>query len=122
MLLTILNLVRPLALLVNHNDDHEDDDLGQDAQERPQRGEETPHTQDGHGLFGADDVRGVADVLARVCADVQSDDTQFCEIVFVDDEEAARAVVNVLLRENASNSWQYLIFFFQCDSKSYEGQ
>lgn len=95
-LLTVWNLVRPLALLVNHNDDHEDDDLGQDAQERPQRGEVTPHPQDGHGLFGADDVCGVADVLARVCADVQTDDTQFCEIVFVDDEESAGAVVNVL--------------------------
>lgn len=54
--LTIRNLVRPLALLVNHDNDHEDDDLGQDAQKRPERGEMAPHPQDGHGLFGPDDV------------------------------------------------------------------
>lgn len=68
--LTVGHLVRPLALLVDDDDYHQDNDLGQNAQEGPERSQVTAHPEDaGHG-GGADDVGGVAPVLARVRGDV----------------------------------------------------
>ena len=94
--LTILNVVRLLALLVDHDDDHQDEDLGQDPQQGPQGGQVAAHPQDGGDGGGSDHVGGVALVLPRVQADVQVVDVQLGVVVLVAHGEAAGRVVDVL--------------------------
>lgn len=98
---TVWHVVWPLALFVNHNDDHQDEDFYQHTEERPERGQVTAHPQNSYGFFSPNDVRGSADILARVCTNVKIYDIHFRVIVFVHDEEAPSTVVNVL--QNTTN-------------------
>lgn len=96
--LTVGNFVRPLPLLVDDDDDHQDHDLCQDAQEGPQRGQVAAHAQDGGDRHGAHLVGGVALVLAGVLVDLQVCDAQLGVVLFVGNEEPARGVVDVLAK------------------------
>lgn len=88
--LTVGHLVGPLAFLVHHDDDHQQEDLRQHAQEGPERRQVAAHPKDGGDGLVADDVAGIAAVLPRILADLQADDGQLCVVVLVHDEVAAR--------------------------------
>ena len=88
--LTFGHVVRALALLVHHDDDHQGDDLRQHAQERPEGGQVAADPQDRLCGRRADDVGGVALVIARVRVDVQVQDVQLSVVIVVDDDETPR--------------------------------
>lgn len=96
---TVRHLVGPLAFLVNHNDDHQDEDFCQHTKERPEWGQVTTYAQNRRWFLSPNDVWGAADILARVCTNVKIYNAQFCVIVLVHDEEASSTVVNVLQHE-----------------------
>ncbi len=68
--LTVWNIIRLLALLVDDDDQHQDDDLGEDPQQGPQGGQAASDAQNWWHGVGADDVGGVALVLSGVSGDV----------------------------------------------------
>lgn len=94
-----MHIFRLLTLLIDHDDDDQDDDLGQNPEERPQGGQMAAHPQHRPLLAAAVHVGGVALVLARVQADVQVGDVELGVVVFAADEETPARVVNFLPRE-----------------------
>lgn len=94
----VLYVVWLLAFFVDHNDDDQDDDFGQDAQQRPKPGQVAPDPQHRHHGRGADHVGGVTLILSRVRADVQVDDAQLSVVIFVVNEETAGGVFNVCVK------------------------
>lgn len=94
--LTVRDFIGPLSLFINHDDNHQDDDLCQDPQEGPERSQLAADAQGGgpgHVLYL---VGRVAGVLSGILADVQVDDNQFRVVLFIGNEETARGIVDVL--------------------------
>ena len=84
-----MQILRLLALLINNDDDDQDDDLGQNSQERPQGGQVAADPQHRLLVAAADNVGGVAVVLAWIQTNVQVDNVELGVIVSAVDEEAS---------------------------------
>lgn len=81
-------ILRLLTLLIDHDDDDQDDDLSQNPQERPQGGQVAADPQHRLLFTAADDVGGVAVVLARIGYNIQGGNEELGVVVFAVDEEA----------------------------------
>ena len=97
-----MHIVRLLAFLVHHNDDHQKEDLCQNPQQRPERCQVAANSEHRDHGGGADHVCGVALVVSRVLSDIQVDNAQFGVVVFVVDEKTSRGVINILQTEGAA--------------------
>lgn len=65
-----------------------------------------PYPEDGDNGGRANGVGSITFILARVFCDLEVHDAQLGVIFFVDDEEAARGIDNLLLRSRKSKNTQ----------------
>lgn len=98
--LTVRDLIWPLPLLINHNDNNKNYNLRQNPQEGPQRSQVTANTQDGFFSLPANRVGCIAFIHARILIDVQVHYDQFSVVLFIGNEEAASNVFDGLRKSS----------------------